>query len=600
MERPATSGPQWDTGRTFRRGVLHAMGTGGAGAAALAALLTDLKRQSELSYEQLGRKAHLSRSSVHRYCTGRSVPATFAPVEALAAACGASREDLAKLYRLWERADLTRVPTQETNPDPDPANPEPTGSAGGESGGSEAESAEPDPVGAERAKPKRAGSEPVHGPDSVAARRNRKRLLKRGALAAALAAVLFAGGSFFVPDDGPSPTAAPTVEVPMWTNAPRLLEPEFVGVTANSNTGKMPTFEVGSVRLWNSRTRWQNLEPQRGRFSWETLDRLEAGARAAGLPIVLTFGGTPGWASPNGPRSVFTDDSRAGPPDDLADWDRFVYAVAERYRGRIGAYELWDLANHPDFFTGSMSVLVEMTRRASQVIRSVDPAAEVVCPSMGELWDSAALAKLGEFAELGGYDHCDAGAVKLSARNDDEPPETMLPLARKVERTMHAASAGIVMWSTGSAYDVNTQNRVDEERGAQYAVRFYLSGLHAQYRRMYFYNWGSAKIPIVLQPVGGPETKAARYLEQLREWLIGSRIHSCGSGPAAGLPDNLWQCAFDRDGDTFLIWWTIDQDLQVRAAHGTTAVEHLDGSTEAVEPDTELAVSGTPILLRVD
>ena len=69
--------------------------------AALAAQLTELKTRSGLSYEQLGRKAHLSRSTVHRYCTGRSVPATFAPIEAIATACEAGREDLAKLYRLW-------------------------------------------------------------------------------------------------------------------------------------------------------------------------------------------------------------------------------------------------------------------------------------------------------------------------------------------------------------------------------------------------------------------------------------------------------------------------------------------------------------------
>jgi hypothetical protein len=47
----------------------HTFGKGGTGAA-LAAQLTELKTRSGLSYEQLGRKAHLSR--------------------------------LAKLYRLWE------------------------------------------------------------------------------------------------------------------------------------------------------------------------------------------------------------------------------------------------------------------------------------------------------------------------------------------------------------------------------------------------------------------------------------------------------------------------------------------------------------------
>jgi len=135
----------------------------------------------------------------------------------------------------------------------------------------------------------------------------------------------------------------------------------------NSSTGAMPTFRVGAVRLWDSRTRWADLEPRRGEFDWSILDRLVAGAGRAGLPALLTFGGTPEWASPDGALSVYDDGSRASPPDDLADWDRFVDAVVRRYRGRIEAYELWVLANDRRLYSGSVETLVEMTRRASRM-----------------------------------------------------------------------------------------------------------------------------------------------------------------------------------------------------------------------------------------
>lgn len=364
-------------------------------AATLAALLTEYKERSGLSYEQLGRKVHSSRSTVHRYCTGRNVPTTFAPIEAIATVCGASREDLAKLYRVWERADLGETPVPE----------------------------------------------PVVIRDTDVAETARARPLSRVALVVVLGVVLFAGGAMANPPDRQAQVTAPAVQAAMWTNAPRALDPEFVGVTTNSNTGLMPTFRVGSVRLWNTRTRWQNLEPARGRHDWTTLERLVTSARGAGFPVSLTFGGTPSWASPNSPKSVYTDDSRTGPPDDLADWDRFVRAVVERYRGRIDAYELWDMANHQDFFSGSMAGLVEMTRRASQVIKSADPAATVVCPSMGELWDPGAFDGFRRFAKLGGYDHCDAAAMKLAPRNDSDPPETMLPLAQEIEKVLHEAGA---------------------------------------------------------------------------------------------------------------------------------------------------------------
>ncbi|MFS8097964.1 helix-turn-helix domain-containing protein [Lentzea alba] len=528
---------------------------GGGEAAALAFQLAELKRRSALSYEQLGRKAHLSRSTVHRYCTGSAVPPAFAPIEAIANACGADRAELTKLYRLWERAGRPAV-TNALIQDERLFRPRP-------------------PQVDERA---------VHP-----FRRSRWAAV-RPAIAAVLAVLLLVGGS----TNGP--VAVSPIQAPMWTHAPRALEPEFVGVTANSNTGQMPSFDVGSVRLWNSRTRWQNLEPARGQYDWTTLDRLVDGARSKGLPVVLTFGGTPAWAAPNGKKSPYTDESRASPPDDLADWERFVHTVADKYRGRIGAYELWDMANHPNLFSGSMAELAEMARLAGRAIRAADPAATVVCPSMGELWDPVMLGELREFAELGGYDHCDAAAVKLSARNDSDPPETMLSLAREIDAALHAGGAGVVLWSTGSAYDVNLHQPVDADRGAQHAVRFYLSGLYAGYRRMYFYNWGSAKLPIVLQPVGGPYTKAAGHVARLRQWLAGSRIHSCGQGRAAGLPEDLWQCRFDRDGKTFLIWWTVDRSLRVPAPAGTTSVEDLDGGTRA---GSDLTVTGSPILVRI-
>jgi hypothetical protein len=491
---------------------------------------------------------------VHRYCTGRNVPATFAPIEAIATACGAGREELAKLYRAWERADLGGAP--------------------------------PDVVTEVEAVAVPAPSRP-----------GGMRGLVSLALVTALAVIPLAGSSGVDPSGEDRPVAQSSVQVPMWTAAPRALEPAFVGVTANSNTGQMPSFEVGAVRFWNSRTRWQNLEPARGQFDWETIERLVTGAEGDDLPVVFVFGGTPDWASPNGPKSVFTDGSRASPPDDLADWERFVRTVAEKYRGRIGAYELWDMANHPDFFTGSMAELVEMTRLASQAIRAADPDASVVCPSMGELWDPAMLGKLREFSKLGGFDLCDAGSVKLAARNDIDPPETMLPLAFEIEKALQSTGTAIRMWSTGSAYDINTQPTLDPDRAADHAVRFFLSGLYAGYRRMYFYNWGSGKLPIVLQPVGGPHTKAASHVERLHLWLAGSRISSCGQGRDAGLPDDLWQCRFDLDGKEFVIWWTVDRRLEVPPAPGTTSVEDLDGNS-APAGDT-VTVTGSPILLRL-
>ncbi|MCK9903043.1 hypothetical protein CC117_19625 [Parafrankia colletiae] len=70
----------------------------------LGELLAALKKRSGHNYEWLGRKVNASKSTVHRYCTGRSVPSEFGPLERIARTCGADSVEIAQLFRAWERA----------------------------------------------------------------------------------------------------------------------------------------------------------------------------------------------------------------------------------------------------------------------------------------------------------------------------------------------------------------------------------------------------------------------------------------------------------------------------------------------------------------
>ncbi|MFI5494375.1 helix-turn-helix domain-containing protein [Actinoplanes sp. NPDC051859] len=70
----------------------------------LAELLQRLKGRTGRSYEALARRANLSRSSVHRYCSGAAVPTDFESLSRLGRACGATRDELLELHRRWALA----------------------------------------------------------------------------------------------------------------------------------------------------------------------------------------------------------------------------------------------------------------------------------------------------------------------------------------------------------------------------------------------------------------------------------------------------------------------------------------------------------------
>ncbi|WP_410667793.1 helix-turn-helix domain-containing protein [Amycolatopsis sp. cmx-4-68] len=74
-----------------------------------AAYLRMLKDRSGQGYDRLGRQAGASGSSLHRYCSGKSVPADYRVVHSFAKVCGASAEELRELHQLWALADAGRV-----------------------------------------------------------------------------------------------------------------------------------------------------------------------------------------------------------------------------------------------------------------------------------------------------------------------------------------------------------------------------------------------------------------------------------------------------------------------------------------------------------
>lgn len=73
-----------------------------------AAYLRMLKSRSGLGFNQLGKMAGVSSSSLHRYCSGTSVPQDYRIVLSFARSCGATPDELRHLHRLWAAAEAVR------------------------------------------------------------------------------------------------------------------------------------------------------------------------------------------------------------------------------------------------------------------------------------------------------------------------------------------------------------------------------------------------------------------------------------------------------------------------------------------------------------
>jgi len=85
---------------------------------------------------------------------------------------------------------------------------------------------------------------------------------------------------------------------------------------------------------------WRDIEPQPGIWDWERADRILDEIERRDLQLVIRLGQAPEWA--RSPGALYARDA---PPVDMSKWRAFCAAVAERYRGRISAYQIWNEPN---------------------------------------------------------------------------------------------------------------------------------------------------------------------------------------------------------------------------------------------------------------
>ncbi|MFD8639583.1 helix-turn-helix domain-containing protein [Streptomyces zaomyceticus] len=190
-----------------------------------ARLVRALKARDGRSYEALGRRLSVSASTLHRYCSGATVPEEFAVVDRLAVLCGADEEERRALETAWTRADGARRPAA---PEPDArpapaAGPEPEPAREPAPAPEAAPGPEPEPVHARVPEP-----EPEPGHARVPGLPSGRRRRRRGWLAVAGGALAVVGtvtlGAVLLPGKDRERAAAPpppltwTVASDLWKN----------------------------------------------------------------------------------------------------------------------------------------------------------------------------------------------------------------------------------------------------------------------------------------------------------------------------------------------------------------------------------------------
>ncbi len=125
---------------------------------------------------------------------------------------------------------------------------------------------------------------------------------------------------------------------------------------------------------------WREVEGSgKDQWQWTASDRIMGQIDAHQLKVITRLSTQPAWAAPNTPLP------EVSPPDDLQDFYDYVYAVADRYKGRIDAYQIWNEPNLAREWGGrppNPAEYVEMLKVSYKAVKAADPNAIVISAGM--------------------------------------------------------------------------------------------------------------------------------------------------------------------------------------------------------------------------
>ncbi|MGD2052009.1 MAG: hypothetical protein PVI35_05985 [Acidimicrobiia bacterium] len=410
-----------------------------------------------------------------------------------------------------------------------------------------------------------------------------------------LAVMVESTGAVFVDDASLRDVTAAALTDPVVNTA--VVPAQFFGMHVNKLGvhETWPPIGVGTLRLWDTGTNWARIEPEpdvlQDPAGWEgPARRIEryvtyAEEHVPDAHIIYTMGMTPEWAGPD----------RTLPPDDLEDWRRYVRAVAERFQGRIGYWEIWNEANIARFWQGSMEDLVELTRIASEELRNVDPANALVAP------DFTTVNRFEEFLAAGGGEYVDVLAFH---EYPSLRPEDSVPLIVGYRDAAAAYGMGDVpLWNTEGAVTYDPASVLDEAAAAGAVARAYLVQWAAGVTDFNWYAWDIYEdrtrgfVPLsesVTPDDYAAVTSAGTAYRQTAGWLTGARMTSGAvSGP-------LWTVTLEQaDGTTAWVVWSSGDSVAVTLPAewaGARVHDLAGGISEVAGP--ELTVGASPLLLE--
>lgn len=386
----------------------------------------------------------------------------------------------------------------------------------------------------------------------------------------------------------------------------KAIPSSFFGLGYNADmavwpTQASPSVPFGSVRLWDSGTRWNQIETASGTYTWATLDGLLSEAYVNGQSVLYTFGGVPHWISSNPkdkncaePTPATNGGGTCDPPTDLnkdgsgtdATFISFVTALMQHLQATgetIQYFEMWNEMNNTVFWNGTAQQLVRMAHDARTIIKQYDPLAVVLSPDTCNCNNTNLTA--GTRATTNPQDGMDyylktsitvngqtisgaslADGITFHPYLGTPSPEGIVTLITNMQTVMsNDGLATLPLVDTESSWGENkfitgcpsgnaspfSQTCLDNM--AAFVARSYILAASNNVSQFYWYQWGNGTWGTLFDPTTGAVIQPGIAYAEVESWLTGSSF--AGPCSAAG---TIYTCNLTSPGGVAeeIVWNT--------------------------------------------
>ena len=355
--------------------------------------------------------------------------------------------------------------------------------------------------------------------------------------------------------------------------------------------------QPGMIRLWDSQVQWHALNTNPGAYQWRTLDGyLDAIATHQPRDAMYTFGSTPCWDTKGACERPLW--GSIYPPSDLTasgspSFNAFVTALtghcspaAHCVKDYIKYWEMWNEANAPQFWAGTIAQLYDLMSPAIAIVRNKVSGALILTPpaNRGDTdWMKGWLNEENKRGRLS-----DIFSIHLYLQNG-LPEKRFSKIKDMVDLKNNTAGWSNTPWmNTETNFHAATfacDSKYTSDDCVGQMVRWHL--LHyaygAQHVSWFFFN-----------TTIGRNTDYSNAYHSMMEWLVGG--HFTAECSESG---DLYTCPFvQRNGHDAIFVWSVSGNRSYTPATQYVDFKDLSGGTTAIPRGRPVSIGVEPIMLE--